>query len=709
MPNRPRACSDFLQSGIFGALALVATALACGHNVEARYIEPLPWKKPHFAQVYAMGYAELGHDLDVSHGELRRIAGKSCIVGNMIGLEVDSEFAYDIDEPIELTVTYAPALTTTPLLVLWNKNGGVGRGEARINIQPGATFRQETITLDRARFAKFGTRGVDLTVQTTDDKDPGLPDGRIALCDIQIARHAAPSSAQKEYGTVQLSVEDAGTDRLIPARVGIYDGSGRAPLPSDQALLVERFADKVRSLPVDPRAFWPSDNRVAFYVNGKYESRLPTGTYELVATHGPEFRANHERFEVRPGQVTSLAVRLERYADLPGRGWYSGDDHIHLARDETRDLTVWTQVAAEDVHVGNLLQMGNISGIYFEQPAWGKAGRFEQDGYLIASGQEDPRTGHIGHTIHENLERPIHLGPESYFLYQRVFDESHRQGGISGYAHLNAGWFNARRGVALEVPFGSVDFLEILQAGRLSTETWYDFLNLGFKITPSAGSDFPYTDLPGVVRVYTKVDRPDDPDAWYASFRAGHAYVTNGPFLEFTVNGHPMGDEIHVARGSALDVAASTQLNPDVDGLDRLELVVLGSVIKSEPAHGDRAQLEAHLTADHSMWIAVRAHGHKHDEWNMTAAHSAPIYVIVDGEPSWNRAQVPELVARERSALKELLTAPLIPTEDLEAFTTSKLLTAQWPRQQRLLEPRIRKADALYRDLLQRAEKASGP
>ena len=393
--------------------------------------------------------------------------------------------------------------------------------------------------------------------------------------------------------------------------------------------------------------------------------------------------------------------------NLPSRGWFSGDDHIHLARDETRDATVWTQVAAEDVHVGNLLQMGNIAGTYFEQPAWGKAGRFEQRGYLIASGQEDPRTGQLGHTIHQNLQSPIHLNQDTYFLYARAFDESHRQGGTSGYAHLNAGWFNVRRGLALDVPFGKVDFLEIFQAGKLLTDAWYDFLNLGYKLTPSAGSDFPYTDLPGVVREYVKLGGASDPDAWYASFRAGHTYVTNGPFLEFTVNGQPMGDEVHVSRVARLEVAAEAQLNPDVDTLDRLELVVLGDVVATEVAQGaDRVQMSRQLTADHSMWIAVRAYGGRHEEWNTTAAHSAPVYVIVDDRPSWKREKVAQLVDRERNILKEILTAPLIPSEDLEAFETGKLLLEQWPKQLPLLKPRVQQADAIYQELLHRAQTA---
>jgi len=685
-------------------LALGLGAYARAHNAEARYIEPLPWKLAHFSRVYAMGYAELGHDLDVSHAEMKNIAGRLCAVGNLVAFEVDSKFAYDIDEPVELTLTYSPEFTTSSLAVQWNKNGGTGRGYARINVEPGATFRTVKLTLDRARFAKFGTRGVDLAISTTDDKTWGIPDGKIAVCGVQIERRAKREPATN-FGTVRLEVKEGGTGIVVPARVGLYDPTGRTPMPSDQALLVERFADKVWLLTVDPRAFWPSESRVAFYVTGNYEGTLPAGRYELVVSHGPEYRVYHAFIDVRKNEVTRVSVNLERYADLPAHGWYSGDDHIHLARDKVRDLTVWTQVAAEDVHVGNLLQMGNISGVYFEQPAWGEAGRFQQGGYLIASGQEDPRTGHLGHTIHENLQHPIHLAADSYFLYDRVFDESHRQGGISGYAHLNADWFNVLRGVALDVPFGKVDFLEILQAGKLSVDAWYSCLNLGFHITPSAGSDFPYTDLPGVVRVYVQVKGAHDPDAWYAAFRAGHAYVTNGPFLEFTVNGHPMGDEIHVSRGAPLDVVASAQMNPDVDRLDRLELVVLGDVTGSVTASGrDRVTLEEHLTADHSMWIAVRAYGGRHEEWNTIAAHSAPVYVIVGNEPTWKRDEVPRLVARQRAMLQEIVTAPIVPNEDLEAFTTSELLLREWPRQQALLRPRVAEADALYQDLMRRAQ-----
>ena len=113
-------------------------------------------------------------------------------------------------------------------------------------------------------------------------------------------------------------------------------------------------------------------------------------------------------------------VSLQRYADLPAKGWYSGDAHIHVTRDEVADPQIWGFVAAEDVYVGNLLEMGNIAKLHFQQPqAWGKASRFERDGHFIVSGQEDPRTGHFGHTIHHNMQSPIRAPSDSYFLYRQ--------------------------------------------------------------------------------------------------------------------------------------------------------------------------------------------------------------------------------------------------------------------------------------------------
>ena len=71
-----------------------------------------------------------------------------------------------------------------------------------------------------------------------------------------------------------------------------------------------------------------------------------------------------------------------------------------------------------------------------------------------------------------------------------------------------------------------------------------------------------------------------------------------------------MGREVRVSRGARLNVSALAQLNPDMDRLGRIELVAHDEVIATVSANGsDRAQLNEVLTADESMWVAVRAFG----------------------------------------------------------------------------------------------------
>ena len=679
------------------------------HDSDARFVVELEWPRENIARTLGVARSELGMYGRGNPFQTRDIDDRRCVVGPLFALDIDDGFAFDIDEPVDLVVTYAPELTG-PFSVGFNDNGGDGIGESA-TIEPesgsgsgaggGSALATARVTLERARFAAHGIRDTDLAI--------GGPEG-IALCDIEVVRsHATPVPAG--YGTLRLTVEDAASGRSVPARFGLYDETGRAPLPSERSVLVRRFVDEVRLLWVNPRTWWPSEHRLAFYVDGEYEARLPVGSYELVATRGPEYRGYQRTLEVRADEMTDLTVSLDRYANLPAEGWYSGDSHVHIAREHTEDDAVWAQIAAEDIHVANLLEMGNIAVTHFKQPAWGEAGQYVREGHALVSGQEDPRTVQRGHTIHHNLQRPIRQDPESYFMYHRVFEESRAQGGISGYAHMGQ-LFNGERGLALDVPFDLVDFIEVLQGGRLYDDIWYSFLNLGFNVRPIAGADYPYfgPTLPGVERTYVKLDGPFAPREWYNAYRAGHTYVSNGPFLEFQVNGREMGSELRVTRGESLEIVAEASLNPDIDRLNRLELVVHGEVVATATqtfGDGDRLRLTTQIEVDESLWVAVRAYGDRDDERDMTVAHSAPVFVVVDGEPWWKLEAVPDLVARHRAKLRELLDEPIRPAGDLEYWETTRLLEEEWEQQRLRLEPRVQEADARYQALLDRARAAT--
>ncbi len=671
----------------------VHDATVAGHGSEARYVEVAPWQRDRIPRVLAVSRTELGTPGTRRMLEVREIEGRSCLIGAAFALDVDDDYAFDIDEPVTFTLTYATGLTA-PFVVGWDQNGGEGIGVTEELVpEPDGAFASTTLTLDRARFSGRGVRGTDIAI--------GARDG-IALCDVAIER-SGTTQPPTSFGRLVLDVRDGDGGPEVPARVGLYDSTGRAPLPSERALSIHRFTDDIRLLRVNARTFWPSDNRLIFYVDGNYESRLPVGTYELVVTRGPEYQSHRGTVEIRADETTTVTVPLQRYADLRAAGWYSGDSHVHLMRDEPADDAVWGQIAGEDLYVANLLEMGNVTGTHFKQPAWGRAGRYERDGRVLVPGQEDPRTGQRGHTMHWNIQRPVHE-PDSFFEYHEIFENTRAQGGITGYAHLGE-LFNGRRGLALDVPFGLIDFIEVLQGGRLNTEIWYSFLNLGYRVLPVAGADFPYfgPTLPGVERTYVRLDGPFSADAWFNEFRAGRAYVTNGPFLELSVNGEEMGTELYVTRGSTLEIEASARLNPEFDRLDRLELIIHGDVAATATADGtDAVTLSYEVAAEGSMWIAVRAWGERQDPRDMTVAHSAPIYVVIGEEPTWKRDAVPELIEYHRAQLEALLSTPIDPQQDLETWETATTLVERWREQRSRLAPRVAEADQRYLDLLER-------
>jgi hypothetical protein len=688
------------RAGLLGAAAaVVGVVVAAADGDDARYSNPLSWKTDHVSKVFALGYTDLGMN-GRGATEVRTIAGESCLVGPTVGFDVDDQYAFDVDENVTVSVEYVPELTTAQaIVVLYDRSGGDGRGSVEIAPERTGATARATVTLPRARLAGQGAQGVDIAIVGRQ--------GGLGLCDVAIIRSGA-TRAPTAFGRVRLEVKDAATGRTVPARVGLYDDTGRLPLPSDQAIPVRRFSDQIRRVWMNRRTFWPVESREAFYVGGAYEGRVPAGTYDLVVSRGPEYRLHHQKVAVRADDVTAVAVALKRYDDLPARGWYSGESHVHLRRDEVADPEVWTQIAAEDLHIAHLLEMGNIMGTYFKQPAWGKAGRYERDGVALVSGQEDPRTVARGHTMHWNVAQHAHFEPAAFFQYHHVFERTRRGGAITGYAH-HGELFNGRRGLALDVPFGLVDFIELLQGGRIATEGWYQFLNMGYRILPAGGADWPYfgPTLPGVERTIVKVDGPFNVDSWLAGFRRGRVYVTNGPFLELTVNGEPMGAELKAAAGSTVQIEATAKLNPDIDALDRIELVVHGDVVRQESANGqDTVKLSTTITADRSLWLAVRAYGKTQEQQFTTIAHSAPVYVVVGGQPTWKAEALPELVKVHRGHLADLLREPVNADGDLEFFETRETILDQWKKQLPALTPRVKEADARYQALLDRLAKS---
>lgn len=677
------------------------------NSIGPRGMQPLDWHTEQISQVISF--------LPITaprHTKTERIAGKKCMRAYLLNVDVLDEYAHDIDETVRVEIEFDLEKSSTDVVLQYDKNGDIsGTKEVKLPKKGGGRWYRHTFTLERARFS--GRRITSaLSNFTSGDFSIGTPfswDGKdsITVCDITLKRsYTTPQPVA--YGRFALDlVDEFGSG--ISARVGIYDATGRMPLPETEAIPIKYFSDITRTVVVPPgRVSWPTKNHYAFYVNGSYHASLPVGRYDIVVARGLEYRILQQSFVIEDGEETPLVMKLSRWTDMPAKGWYSGETHIHYGRASEEDSNnIRLHIRAEDLNVANLLRMGNIGASYFQQYNWGEEARYGDVPYTLVPGQEDPRTLRRGHTIQLNINSPIR-NSERYYLYHEVFEEVRKQGGLTGYAHVG-GYPGVRAGLALDIPYGLVDFVEVLQVAHAGVENWFDFLNLGYKLSPAAGTDYPYGDVPGAVRNYVKVDAPYSVQGWFDGLKAGRTFVTNGPMLALTVNGKGMGADVRVKKGSLLTIEARATLNPDIDQLDRIELIQQGEIVaKASSKEGaGELRLKHEIRAEQGSWFVLRAQGKQEKLRENVVAVSAPVYVYVDGNGFCKTSAVPSIVAEQKEQLQKMLVSIIEEQYDFEAWDTWEPRVKYWPTNKILLQKRIEDVNRKYDDLVTRAGEQS--
>ncbi len=484
---------------------------------------------------------------------------------------------------------------------------------------------------------------------------------------------AQASFGQASEGRLEVTVRDE-QGEVTPARVRLVDTSGRvAPLPAEAVAVMYGHWDHA-----DGYGYQPDST---FYTAGSFGVGLPEGLYVLTLTKGHEYLARQDTLKITRGATTRHEVRLERWIDMPARGWYSTDGHIHVRRSPREDslLLAWTR--AEDVHVGVMLRMGDFWEIYYAQYAWGKDGVYQRGDYLLTSGQEDPRTPELGHALGMGMSDRVRYRDE-YYLYDKVFDRIRELGGVAGYAH-QAETFHGYRGLVLDGLRGKVDVLELLQfcapGGPLILEHYYHLLDLGFDVTAVAGSDFPWCGKDhnygepvgfekaaqiGNARFYVYVEDDLKYDSWKEALRRGRTFVSSGPMIEFAVNDSLPGAHLDAGVGELLQIRAVALSNPN-EPLDSLQIVAHGAVVAQitpeDAGRTDRLEVSFDLPVERGIWIAARAFAGRN-----AVAHTTPIYVHVDGSGFVNPATLEAYLRLSEAYLDELEALVTQPSSDPE-------------------------------------------
>ena len=508
-------------------------------------------------------------------------------------------------------------------------------------------------------------------------------------------------------GRLKVKILSADTGQPTPAMVRlVWKTLGLERQPANAIEFAPQFDNQ--GDPSGPRRLRVPDHYGEYFwcVSGPIDMMVAPGEYEIKILRGTEHIAVTDVLTVTSGGVTEKSNPPRRWGDMRKMGWYSGDDHVHcriLSENDARRLMVWAQ--AEDIHVANVVKMGDINRTWFDQRGWGKAFRVIEGDVILSPGQECPRTHkQIGHTLSMNTRSMIR-NTDRYYVYEEVADEVHAQGGLWGYAHVCSKKFHVDRDMSINIPKGKCDFVELMQFSTLGTELYYDFLNIGFKVTASAGSDVPWGGSIGEVRVYAYTgDRPFTADAWFEAVKKGHTFTTNGPMIDFHVDDALPGDQILVQQNRKLRVRARAWGDPERMVPASLEIIRQGEVLKSaEPSAPKQKELalDFELDAENGFWIAARVQGH-----DGSAAHTTPVYVLREGLRFWKFGELEALIGNRMASLDEVEKIVSEATLQNEAGA----LHADRTRQQLALEgadllKRVTAAREIYAELKQIAER----
>ncbi len=526
------------------------------------------------------------------------------------------------------------------------------------------------------RVPRRGGKPVPVTATTRDEFSPAVsPDGkRIAL--VSNERGNLDLFTMPASGGAQQHVRISGLKFRAPSgrvRVKTVDEKGQ-PTP---ARVYVRASDGKSYAPAGSPIFYyqldPGQPREGFYIgSGEDEFPAPAGMVRLVALKGVEHRPIERTVAVPAGGIANVTLDLAHWADWSHRGWATGENHFHANYNGSyyqrpRDSLAWLE--AEDLNTANMI-VANAEGAFIHDKEFFRGGvdPVSKPAYVLYWGQEYRNSDPLGHMAFLNVKKQVppsytsvigSNSPYDFPLNTMAAMEARRQGGVVVYVHPIGGAgvdvFDTNLG-AKEGPvtaaLGAMDAIDILPFGDAAYEMWYRFLNAGFRMSPGAGTDVftnwrGINNIPGGSRQYVHVGGAMNWDRWIARYREGRAFVTNGPLVDFEVNGERPGAVVPIPAGQPYKAKVTADILSRVP-LRLVELIQNGRVVDSFPLNNQtQFRYEREVTVTGSAWLALRVSGPpaRGVVGNNPRAHSAAVYLNAGGKPTLVREDV-ELMIR---------------------------------------------------------------
>ncbi|HLZ10499.1 MAG TPA: CehA/McbA family metallohydrolase, partial [Chloroflexota bacterium] len=329
------------------------------------------------------------------------------------------------------------------------------------------------------------------------------------------------------------------------------------------------------------------------YIDGTCQGWLPRGEVIVDVARGFEYDPLRARVQIAPGQQ-DLTLRLKRWTNLNAQRWFSGDTHVHFLSTQGAHF----EARGEDLNVVNLLlsQWGHLftnTEEFIGRPT------SSPDGNTIVYATQENRQHFLGHLTLLGLKAPVmpwcsdgpseaEMGGTLEITMSDWADKCHAQGGTVILPHLP----NPNGEPAAMIATGRVDGLEMINFGMYNHHEYYRYLNGGYRLPLVGGTDKMSSEVPvGLYRTYVRIP-PDEEfnyDNWCKNLRAGRTFLSGGPIISFTVDGHDIGDTIDLPGNDGMvEVEARAE---SIFPIHSLEIIQDGKVVASTEHRGGERHL----------------------------------------------------------------------------------------------------------------------
>ena len=395
------------------------------------------------------------------------------------------------------------------------------------------------------------------------------------------------------------------------------------------------------------------------YIDGTCQGWLPRGEAIVDVARGFEYEPLREKVTIAPGQ-RELTLRLKRWTNMNAQGWFSGDSHVHFPAAQGAH----TEGQGEGLNVVNVLQ-SQWGSLYTGVEDFTGAPSISRDGDCIVFVGQENRQQWLGHLLLWGMKKPVmpwcsgdlneaELAGTTEITLSDWADKCHAEGGYVINAHFP--YPNGEPAVLIATD--RLDGIEWCGQIEFNHNEYYRYLNCGYRLPLVGGTDKMTSDRPmGVPRTYARLreDEEFNYENWCKNVSRGRTFLSGGPIIHFTADGHEIGDMIELSGAGTVEVEAWAE---GIFPIHTLEIVRAGRVVASTEARNGarRLELREKVKVDGHTWLAARcgAPGYYaerlHPLWSPGFfAHTSPIYVAVAG--AWSMFD--EATARYMLALIE--------------------------------------------------------